>query len=117
NVAGPSYPKMGKIEVYEEDTGNLVNAGFTNIEGWASVTFSGTGTNDTRCFAVRPFNNAGYNSNGLYYVPPFDSYSVREFDYRGEVPQEIRPLQGASVLVGNIRYSPFHNHLFVSYNR
>ncbi len=115
NPAGSQYPTAGKIELYEEDTMNLVTAGFTNIEGWRSLTFTGTGTNDNRCFAVRPFNSIAYSAEGgaAYLKTPYDSISIREFDQFGEVPQEIRPLLGASVLVGNIRYSPFSNTLLV----
>jgi hypothetical protein len=101
-------PFMGTIKVYQESDGAFVRD-FTGHEGWISLTFSGEGTNDARCYALRKRNTTGV---GGPIDPPVNDLPDDLFmsSLPGWVPTN-------NVLDGSIRYSTFHDTLFIGFDR
>jgi hypothetical protein len=116
NPSVPGGPDMGQIEIFDESDGSVIRGGgpglgYTNVEGWVSLTFSGTGTNDTWCYTVRRWHTGDPLP---HHNPPYDGFNIRKFNAEGGQEDFVNfSVIGPNVLVGNIRYSSFHNHLFV----
>ncbi len=119
-----SYESDGNIRVFWEDTGEIAVGDWTPPKGepgatpWSSLTFSGTGDNDARLFVIKA-------DPDYWSTPPSTDIMMGEMNASAGVVKTAKlgalaglgaNNLGANVLPHHIRYSAFHNSLFISVN-
>jgi hypothetical protein len=119
-----SYEEDGNIRVFQKETGEIAVADWTppidepGAAPWSSLTFSGTGDNDARMFVIKP-------DPDWWSTPPSTDIMIGELNAAAGVVKTAKlgvlaglgaNNLGADVLPNHIRYSAFHNSLFIPVN-
>ncbi|MHC4443305.1 MAG: hypothetical protein ACYTBZ_03320 [Planctomycetota bacterium] len=111
--------EFGQTTTIEEDTGEEVEEYWAAMgTNWYSLTFSGTGNNDARLFAIRPSEAAGQNYfSGDVWIAELDAdANIINSAYLGVLAGVGQGNLGPNVEPHNIRYNAKNNTLMIGIN-